>query len=291
MKNSNQVIKKLGSIHPLGFDLSLERIEKLLGKLENPHTNMPPTIHVAGTNGKGSVIAFCKAILEENNMKVNVHTSPHLVNWNERYYIRGDYVDDGELAETIEYVSEINGDEPSTVFEILSATMFVLFKKYKSDVCLVEVGLGGRFDATNVMPKTEVQVITPIGFDHEDWLGDTLEKIAFEKAGIMRENGIVISAEQSLEVQKKLEECADKLNCQFKISGRDYKIKKLKESFIFEDGKNKFELTHPELVGEHQIENAGVALAACSVVTQLNPRETAKKYEKSRVERAIAKML
>ena len=275
MKKTEKLIQEIGKNYPLGFDLSLKRIEKLLGKMGNPQDNLPPTIHVAGTNGKGSTIAVCKSILEENGMKVNVHTSPHLVDWTERYYLGGENVNDELLAQTIEKVMQSNANEKSTVFEILTATMFVLFEKHKADVCLIEVGLGGRFDATNVMKNAEVQVITPIGIDHEEWLGDTLAKIAGEKCGIMRENGKTICAEQKSEAKKTIEEYAKKINCEVDMAQRDFIFMQNEKNWVWERRKEKIkmELPLPTLIGKHQMENAGVAVAACLALGEKMNRE------------------
>ena len=193
-------INALMEIHPKGFDLSLERITALLAKLGNPQDNLPPVIHVAGTNGKGSTIAFLRSILEAAGLSVHVHTSPHLVNWHERYRLgrpggSGQLVDDAVLSDAIARFAKANDGNAITVFEVLTAVTFLLFSEHPADVCLIEVGLGGRFDATNVMQDTDLSVITPVSIDHEAYLGDTLAKIAFEKAGIIKPGTpVVVSA-------------------------------------------------------------------------------------------------
>lgn len=178
-------------LHPKGFDLSLDRISRLLEKLGNPQNRMPPVIHVAGTNGKGSVTAFCRALLEAAGLSVHVHTSPHLVNWHERYRIgvagdKGRYVEDEIFADALRRIEAANAGQTITVFEILTAAMFVLFAEQPADAAIVEVGLGGRFDATNVINNPAVSVIMPISLDHQAYLGDRVELIAAEKAGIMK---------------------------------------------------------------------------------------------------------
>ncbi|MEO1141325.1 MAG: bifunctional folylpolyglutamate synthase/dihydrofolate synthase, partial [Pseudomonadota bacterium] len=175
---TDALIEKLSEIHPKGFDLSLGRITDLLEKLGNPHRSIPPAIHVAGTNGKGSTLAFCRAILEEAGYRVHVHTSPHLVSWQERYRLAGELVSDDVLADAVARAAKANNDRPITIFEIMSAVMFMLFSEHEADFSLVEVGLGGRFDATNMISKPLVSVITPVAMDHQAYLGDTLEKIA-----------------------------------------------------------------------------------------------------------------
>lgn len=164
-----QEIDKLLGLHPKGFDLSLERITRLLEVLGNPQDKLPPVIHVAGTNGKGSVTAFCRALLEAGGYSVHVHTSPHLVNWHERYRIgvkggRGELVEDAAFADAVRRVAEANGGQKITVFEILTAVTFLLFSEQPADAAVIEVGLGGRFDATNVISDPAVSVIMPISW-------------------------------------------------------------------------------------------------------------------------------
>jgi dihydrofolate synthase / folylpolyglutamate synthase len=190
MSEAEREIEKLLGLHPKGFDLSLDRITRLLDVLGNPQLRLPPIIHVAGTNGKGSVTAFCRALLEAGGLGVHVHTSPHLVNWHERYRIgvkggRGQLVDDAVFAEALRRVADANAGQKITVFEILTAVTFVLFAEHPADVAIIEVGLGGRFDATNVISNPAVSVIMPISLDHQPYLGDRVELIGAEKAGIM----------------------------------------------------------------------------------------------------------
>ena len=188
MSAAEREINALMALHPKGFDLSLGRITRLLERLGNPHEKLPPVIHVAGTNGKGSTTAFCRSILEAQGLKVHVHTSPHLVNWHERFRIGaeggGRLVGDEVLADAVRRVAEANRGETITVFEILTAVMFVLFSEHPADAALIEVGLGGRFDATNVIAHPAVSVIMSISLDHQAYLGDRVELIAAEKAGI-----------------------------------------------------------------------------------------------------------
>ncbi|MBX3570699.1 MAG: bifunctional folylpolyglutamate synthase/dihydrofolate synthase, partial [Rhizobiaceae bacterium] len=170
------LIERLSAIHPKGYDLSLDRIRRLLARLGDPQEKIPPAIHVAGTNGKGSTVAFCRAILEAAGHVVHVHTSPHLVHWHERFRIGaeggGRLVEDAVLADAVARVADANRGETITVFEILTAAMFVLFSEHPADAAIVEVGLGGRFDATNVIARPAASVIMPIALDHEAWLGD-----------------------------------------------------------------------------------------------------------------------
>ncbi|MET0170531.1 MAG: bifunctional folylpolyglutamate synthase/dihydrofolate synthase, partial [Aliihoeflea sp.] len=182
---AEQQIERLMTLHPKGFDLSLERIRDLLERLGNPQDRLPPVIHIAGTNGKGSAAAFSRALLEAGGRTVHVHTSPHLVRWHERYRLGetggGKLVEDAVFAEAIARVANANDGRTITVFEILTAVGFVLFSEHPADATILEVGLGGRFDATNVVSRPAVSVIMPISLDHEAYLGDRVELIAAEK--------------------------------------------------------------------------------------------------------------
>ena len=256
------LIGKLSEIHPKGFDLSLDRISELLAKLDNPHLKIPPAIHVAGTNGKGSTLAFARAILEAAGYRVHVHTSPHLVNWKERYRLAGKLVDDDTLADAIERVANANQGKAITIFEIMSAVMFVLFSEHEADYSLVEVGLGGRFDATNVIPKPLVSAIAPISLDHQSYLGDSLEKIAFEKAGIIKPGAPVVVGVQLDAVRPVLEDVARKKGSPISISGQDFDFYRDSTGFVFQDSECLLDLPMPNLAGDHQMANAALAIAA-----------------------------
>src|SRR5476649_2089419 len=193
------IVARLNALHPKRIDLSLDRVQRLLAALDHPEHKLPPVIHVAGTNGKGSTIAFLRAILEAAGQRVHVYTSPHLVRFNERFRLAGVLVSDEELAATLEECERVNAGAPITVFEITTAVGMLLFARHAADVLLMEVGLGGRLDATNVIDKPLATIVTPISIDHNDFLGDTLEKIAAEKAGIFKPG--VRSEEHTSELQ------------------------------------------------------------------------------------------
>ncbi|MEM9732192.1 MAG: folylpolyglutamate synthase/dihydrofolate synthase family protein [Pseudomonadota bacterium] len=254
--------------HPKGFDLSLGRITALLDKLDNPHLRLPPVIHVAGTNGKGSTIAFCRALLEAAGLRVHVHTSPHLVNWHERYRLGrkggGALVDDDVLREAIDRVSDANGRQPITVFEVLSAVAFVLFSEHPADVCLVEVGLGGRLDATNVMPQMAASIITPVAMDHEAFLGDTLAKIAFEKAGIIKPGCPVFVGPQDADALAVIEKQAARQKALACFAGQDFHWEEEAGRLLVHHESGLFDLPLPALPGAHQLANAATALVACT---------------------------
>jgi len=273
-------INALMQIHPKGFDLSLDRIRGLLEKLDNPHLRIPPVIHVAGTNGKGSTIAFCRAILEASGHSVHVHTSPHLVNWHERFRIGGKdggrLVSDPMLEDAINRVANANGGKPITVFEILSAVMFLLFSENPADYCLIEVGLGGRFDATNVIENPKACVITPVALDHQAYLGETIAEIAGEKAGIIKPGAAVIVGPQEDEARDIIETKAAEFGIEPVISGQDFEGYSQSGRFVYQDGEGLLDLPMPNLIGEHQASNAATAIA---VIRSLDIPVTHEQYE------------
>ncbi len=261
-------IDKLMGLHPKGFDLSLSRIRRLLEALGNPHLRMPPVIHVAGTNGKGSVTAFCRAILEASGLGVHVHTSPHLVRWHERYRLgrkggRGELVDDIVFADALRRVAQANDGQAITVFEILTAVMFILFSEQPADVAIVEVGLGGRFDATNVIEHPAVSVIMPISLDHQSYLGDRVELIAAEKAGIMkRGHPVVIGHQEYSDARDVLISTAERIGCPVSIYGQDFLAYEEQGRLIYQDEFGLSDLPLPRLPGRHQYANAAAAIRA-----------------------------
>ncbi len=265
---AEQEIEKLMALHPKGFDLSLDRIRRLLEVLGNPHQKLPPVIHIAGTNGKGSATAFCRALLEAAGLAVHVHTSPHLVNWHERYRIgvKGGcsrIVDDELFADALRRVAAANAGQTITVFEILTAVTFVLFSEQPADAVVLEVGLGGRFDATNVIDKPAVSVIMPISLDHQPYLGDRVELIAAEKAGIMKRGYPVVIGRQEHEAALDvLVETAERLSCPMTVYGQDYSGHEEFGRLIYQDEFGLADLPLPRLPGRHQIANAAAAIRA-----------------------------
>ena len=199
-KFSDVILERLTKLHPKLIDLSLGRVERLLDRLGNPHQRLPPIVHVAGTNGKGSVIAFLRAFLEGSGYSVHVHTSPHLVRFNERIRLAGKLIEEEALSKLLEECEVANGGEPITYFEITTAAALLAFANTPGDIVLLETGLGGRLDATNVIEKPLLTVITPISLDHQQFLGDTVSAIAQEKAGIFKQNIPVICATQDDDV-------------------------------------------------------------------------------------------
>ncbi|MCF6369049.1 bifunctional folylpolyglutamate synthase/dihydrofolate synthase [Rhizobium halophilum] len=265
---AEQEIEMLMALHPKGFDLSLDRIRRLLEVLGNPHQKLPPVIHIAGTNGKGSATAFCRALLEAADLAVHVHTSPHLVNWHERYRIgvkggRSKIVEDELFADALRRVAAANAGQTITVFEILTAVTFVLFSEQPADAVVLEVGLGGRFDATNVIDTPAVSVIMPISLDHQPYLGDRVELIAAEKAGIMKRGLPVVIGRQEYEAALEvLAETAERLSCPSSVYGQDYSGHEEFGRLIYQDEFGLADLPLPRLPGRHQIANASAAIRA-----------------------------
>ncbi|WP_394691894.1 bifunctional folylpolyglutamate synthase/dihydrofolate synthase [Hoeflea sp.] len=255
------------ALHPKGFDLSLGRITRLLERLGNPHERLPPVIHIAGTNGKGSTGAFCRAILEAHGLNVHVHTSPHLVNWHERYRLGaeggGRLVSDDVLADAVRRVAEANQGETITVFEILTAVMFVLFSEHPADVAIIEVGLGGRFDATNVISSPAVALIMSISLDHQAYLGDRVELIAAEKGGIIKAGApVVIGAQTEEAARNVLVSIAERLRCPISVYGQDYFAQEENGRLAYQDEEELIDLPLPRLAGRHQQSNAAAAIRA-----------------------------
>ncbi len=264
---ADREIERLMALHPKGFDLSLDRISRLLERLGNPQDRLPPVVHIAGTNGKGSAAAFSRALLEAQGRLVHVHTSPHLVNWHERYRLAapggGRLVSDAVLADAIRRVAEANRGETITVFEILTAVTFLLFSEHPADAAVIEVGLGGRFDATNVIRNPAVSVIMPISLDHEAYLGDRVELIAAEKAGIFkRGRPVVIGAQEHEAALEVLVDTAMRLGCPTKVYGQDFIAFEENGRLVYQDEDGLMDLSLPRLSGRHQFANAAAAIAA-----------------------------
>ncbi|MCX8999475.1 bifunctional folylpolyglutamate synthase/dihydrofolate synthase [Rhizobiaceae bacterium BDR2-2] len=265
---ADREIERLASLHPKRHTLSLDRITALLGKLGNPERKLPPVIHIAGTNGKGSASAFCRALLEAAGYAVHVHTSPHLVKWHERYRLgvkggRGRYVEDEVLAEVLRRIEAANDGQPITLFEILTAATFVLFSEHPADAVVMEVGLGGRHDATNVVESPAVSVVMPISLDHQAFLGDSVELVATEKAGILkRGRPAVVGFQQFDAALDVLVSTAERLGCPLWTYGQDYSAHEEFGRMIYQDETGLADLPLPALPGRHQLANAAAAIRA-----------------------------
>ncbi len=266
MSYSRKVLERLTELHPKIIDLSLNRVLDLLDKLGNPHLSIPPAIHIAGTNGKGSTLAFIKAGLEANHQIVHSYTSPHLVDFSERICIRGEKISDSLLIKYLETCELANKNNNITFFEITTCAAFMAFKEHTADYTLLEVGLGGRLDATNVIEAPILTIITPISLDHQQFLGNSTIEIAAEKAGILKYGIPAIVGKQSDEVQKKLYTIANRSNIPISIFGRDWFAREYKGMMIYEDKDGSIELPAPKLIGSHQFENAGIAISALKLL-------------------------
>jgi dihydrofolate synthase/folylpolyglutamate synthase len=260
-----ELIERLARLHPQRIDLNLERMHRLLQRLDHPERKLPGVIHVAGTNGKGSTIAYLRAILEASGLSVHVYTSPYLVRINESYRLGtaggGALADDSELRAALEHCEQVNDGAPITIFEIETAAAFWLFSQHPADVVLLETGLGGRLDATNVIDAPLATVLTPIGMDHTEFLGDTLIKIASEKAAIIKRDVPVICAEQSPEAAAVIERQAKRMHAPLHSAGQEWHANVERGRLVYQDERGLMDLAAPKLFGRHQFDNAGLAIA------------------------------
>lgn len=255
------IFARLAALHPKSIDLSLERLRRLLEKLGHPESKLPPVIHIAGTNGKGSVTAFCRAFLEAAGKSVHVYTSPHLMRFNERIRLAGKIVGDARLNEALEHCERVNAGAPITFFEITTAVAFYLFAQEKADTTLLEVGLGGKFDATNVIAAPMLTVLTPISIDHCEYLGDTLEQITREKAGILKRQVPCILAQQEEAAKIEIEKAARQTRSPLFSQGEHWSVSEERGRLIYQDEDGLLDLPAPKLLGRHQFNNAACAIA------------------------------
>jgi len=259
---SGLILERLLSLHPRKIDLALDRIRRLLAALGDPQDKLPPVIHVAGTNGKGSVCAFSRAMLEAQGLKVHMHVSPHLVRFHERIRLAGSLIGEEELCDTLVEVERVNAGAPITFFEITAAAMFLAFSRHPADVVVLEVGLGGTFDATNVVRHPAMTVIQPVGLDHLEFLGPDLAGIAREKAGIVKKGAPLVVGPQEDAALEAILSRADRLGVPTFVFGQDFAARQEHGRMVYEDGDGLLDMPLPKLIGRHQIENAGVAIAA-----------------------------
>ena len=262
----DQLRVRLSGLHPQRIDLDLSRMQRLLAQLDHPERLLPPVIHVAGTNGKGSTIAYLRGIIEAAGLLVHAYTSPCLVRINECFRLGraggGVLVDDDALVRALEHCERANAGAPITLFEIETAAAFHLFAHQPADLVLLEVGLGGRLDATNVIDKPLLSVITPVSIDHTEFLGPSLMAIAREKAGIIRREVAVISAEQGPEAMAVIEAQARRLRAPLHAAGQHWHVGTERGRLVYQDDRGLLDLASPRLFGRHQVDNAGLAIAA-----------------------------
>ena len=260
-----ELLARLSALHPKRVDLDLERMLRLLARLGHPERKLPPVVHVAGTNGKGSTIAYLRAILEAAGLRVHAYTSPYLVRVNECFRLGraggGVLVGDDELRAALEHCEQANAGAPITIFEIETAAAFSLFAQHPAEMALLEVGLGGRLDATNVIDAPLASVIAPVSMDHSEFLGDTLTAIAGEKAGIIKRDVPVICANQPPEAMAAIEAQAKRLRAPLHSAGEGWHVNVERGRLVYQDDRGLMDLAAPKLFGRHQFDNAGLAVA------------------------------
>jgi len=261
-RRSDVLLDRLLTLHPKVIDLSLDRMRRILEQLGHPERVLPPVIHIAGTNGKGSVAAMLRAGLEAAGERVHVYTSPHLVRFHERIRLSGALIDEGELSQLLEECEAVNAGAPITFFEITTAAAFLAFARHPADHVILETGLGGRLDATNVVETPALTVITPVSIDHQQYLGETLAQIAREKAGILKRGVPCVVGPQTDEAMDVIDGRADELGVELIAYGRDWQSWEERGRLIFQDLGGLMDLGAPALPGRHQFLNAGVAIAA-----------------------------
>lgn len=258
------ILERLSALHPKAIDLSLHRIRRLLATLGHPEAMLPPVVHVAGTNGKGSVVAFLGAILEAGGLRVHRYTSPHLVRFHERICLAGRPIGEADLLRLLKRCEEANEGKPITFFEITTAAAFLAFAEARTaaDALLLETGLGGRLDATNLVPRPLLVVLTPIAIDHTQYLGTTLSEIAAEKAAILKPGVPAVVGPQTAAAARVIEAQAAVTGSPLFREGREWRAEKTASGMIYREGGLEIALPPPALPGDHQIANAGIALAA-----------------------------
>ena len=265
-RTSDVILELMMSLHPKIMDLALDRVWRLLAALGDPHKDLPPAIHIAGTNGKGSTQAMLRAGLEGAGKAVHAYTSPHLVRFHERILLAGDYISEEALSQVLDTCETANGDTEITYFEITTCAALYAFAQTPADYTLLEVGLGGRVDATNVVDKPALTVITPVSIDHQQYLGDTLGEIAFEKAGIIKRGVPCIVGPQEDAALEVIERQAAKLGAPLFAHGQHWHVWEERGRLVFQDENGLLDLPMPALAGPHQIQNAGAAIAGLRVL-------------------------
>ncbi len=260
--NSDVILERMMSLHPKIIDLTLDRMTRLLNALGNPEMCLPPVIHIAGTNGKGSTGAMIRAGLEANGATVHAYTSPHLARFHERIRVAGELIAEQALAEVLAECEAANGLTPITYFEITTCAAMLAFSRAPADYSILEVGLGGRLDATNVIGKPSLAVLTPISVDHQQYLGETIEEIAGEKAGIIKRECVGVVGPQPDEALEMIERKAKWVGATLKIYGQHWHVWEESGRLIYQDETGLLDLPMPKLIGAHQIQNAGTAIAS-----------------------------
>jgi dihydrofolate synthase/folylpolyglutamate synthase len=288
MRTSDELLAELRTLYPKLIDLSLGRIERLLARMGNPQDRLPPVIHVAGTNGKGSTVAYLKAMLQAAGKRVHVYTSPHLVRFNERIELAGvdgiaRPIGEAELVDVLSRAQQANAGDAITFFEVTTAAAFLAFAEHPADAVILEVGLGGRLDTTNVVRRPALTVITPISLDHQDRLGATLAAIAGEKAGILKPGVPAVISRQPPEALDVIRARSDALAAPLIVWGQDFEAFEQRGRLVYQSEERLMDLTLPALIGQHQIINAGTAVAAAVQLASLGIGDAA-------IERGLAQV-
>ena len=259
---SDVILDRMMSLHPKVIDLTLDRVWRLLAALDHPERALPPVIHIAGTNGKGSTLAMIRAGLEGAGKSVHAYTSPHLAHFHERIRLAGELISEEALTKVLDDCYAANAGAPITYFEITTVAALLAFARTSADYTLLEVGLGGRLDATNVIEKPALSVITPVSIDHQQFLGETLEEIAAEKAGILKRGVPCIVGPQNDAALEVIETRAARLGAPLLVHGQHWHVWEERGRLVFQDETGLLDLPLPNLIGAHQVQNAGTAIAA-----------------------------
>ena len=276
-----KLLDQLVKLHPKFIDLSLNRLLLLLNKLGNPHLKLPATIHIAGTNGKGSMLSYIRNILQENKFLVHCYISPHLKSIEERFIVSNKQIGKQKLLNTLRYVKKINAYNPITFFEITTAAAFYIFEKEKADFVILETGLGGRLDATNIIEKSMIDIISPISVDHQEFLGNSIKKITNEKLKIIKPLSKVIIGKQSTIVKNEIKQRVKNLKNDKLFFGEKFKLTNINQkSFCLNYKNENINLSRPSLRGEHQIENAATAVMAILKIKEMGMRISKKSINK-----------
>ena len=262
MSNSDIILERMMSLHPKIIDLTLDRMTRLLDALGNPEKHMPPVIHLAGTNGKGSTQAMIRAGLEADDDRVHAYTSPHLARFHERIRLAGELISEDALTEILDECIEANGGITITYFEITTCAALLAFSREAAEYTLLETGLGGRLDATNVVDVPRLCVITPISVDHQQYLGETIEEIAGEKAGILKRGVYCVVGPQEDAALEVIEAQAAKVGAALLVHGQHWQVWEENGRLVYQDENGLLDLPLPNLIGAHQVQNAGAAIAA-----------------------------
>lgn len=280
---ADPILERLKVLHPKAIDLSLDRVWRLMAVLDHPERKLPPVIHVAGTNGKGSTVATLRAILEAAGLRVHVYTSPHLVRFSERIRLAGSPIDEPQLAALLEEIERRNAGEPITFFEATTAAALLAFARTPADVTLLETGMGGRLDATNILEQPLAAAIAPISFDHMQFLGNTLTEIAGEKAGILKADVPAVIGVQPQAAFDVLTKRAGEVGAKLFRRGAEWEIEPTSDGFAYR-GRRRYELPRPSLPGAHQIDNAALAIATLDRIDSLAVSEEHMRAGLARVE-------